>query len=235
MSSLGTENELKTDTLETSRSATLQRLLAVVLLTQGVNAMAIEEPDFDVLATYDTYEVRRYSPYLVAEVDVVGDDSDSRAFRILAGYIFGDNQQSEKMQMTAPVETREPPSGQKLAMTAPVISATANDATATYAFVMERKYTLDTLPRPNDERIRLLERPERVVAVRRYSGGWSEARYAENKKALLEALARDNVSAIGAAEFARYDSPFKLWFLRRNEIWVPIKWPNHTASRSGSQ
>lgn len=188
--------------------------------------MAIEEPDFDILASYDTYEVRRYSPYLVAEVDVVGNDSDSRAFRILAGYIFGDNQQSEKMQMTAPVETREPPPGQKMAMTAPVISGTANDATATYAFVMERKYTLDTLPRPNDERIRLLERPERVVAVRRYSGGWSEARYADNKKALLDALTRDNLSVTGPAELARYDSPFKPWFLRRNEVWVPINWIN---------
>jgi hypothetical protein len=231
---------LKTDTVETSRSTSLQQLLAVVLLTQGVNAMAIEEPDFDVLASYDTYEVRRYSPYLVAEVDVVGDGSDSRAFRILAGYIFGDNQKSEKMQMTAPVETREQPSGEKMSMTAPVISATANDASATYAFVMEQKYTLDALPRPNDERIRLLERPERVVAVRRYAGGWSEAKYAENKKALLDALARDNLSITGAAEFARYDSPFKPWFLRRNEIWVPIKWANqnqanHTASRSGSR
>jgi hypothetical protein len=186
--------------------------------------MAIEEPEYEVLATYDGYEVRRYAPYLVAEVDVVGDDSDGRAFRILAGFIFGDNQQSEKMQMTAPVETRKQSEGQKMSMTAPVITEPREDSVATYAFVMERKYTLDTLPRPNDERIRLLERPERIIAVRRYSGGWSEARYVENKNALLDALARDNVRASGAAELARYDSPFKLWFMRRNEIWVPIDW-----------
>lgn len=187
--------------------------------------MAIEEPEFDVLASHDTYEIRRYAPYLVAEVDVVGDDADGRAFRILAGYIFGDNRQSEKMRMTAPVEKREQPAGEKMAMTAPVISGARDGATSTYAFVMERKYTLDTLPRPNDDRIRLLQRPARVVAVRRYSGGWSEARYIENRDALLGALARDNVTSSGPAELARYDSPFKPWFLRRNEVWVPVVWP----------
>lgn len=187
--------------------------------------MAIEEPEFDVLAKYDAYEVRRYAPYLVAEVDVAGEGSDGRAFRILAGYIFGDNQSSEKMQMTAPVEVRAKPPSEKMAMTAPVISGTREDQSTTFAFVMERKYTLDMLPRPNDERIRLLERPARILAVRKYSGGWSESKLAENKGYLLDALAADDINVSGDFEWARYDSPFKPWFMRRNEIWVPIEWP----------
>ena len=191
--------------------------------------MAIEEPAFEVLAANDTYEVRRYAPYLVAEVDVVGDEADGRAFRILASYIFGDNQKSEKMQMTAPVESRKQEAGEKMAMTAPVISESREGSASTYAFVMEAKYTMDSLPRPNDKRIRLLERPERVVAVRKYSGGWSEARYAENKNALLAALESDNVRVSGSAELARYDSPFKPWFLRRNEVWVPVEWADREA------
>lgn len=188
--------------------------------------MAIEEPEFDVLADYDAYEVRRYAPYIVAEVDVAGEGSDGRAFRMLAGYIFGDNQESEKMQMTAPVESRANPSSEKMAMTSPVISRTREDQSATtFAFVMERKYTLETLPRPNDHRIRLLERPARILAVRKYSGGWSESKFAENKRYLLEALAADDIKVSGEFEWARYDSPFKPWFMRRNEIWVPVEWP----------
>ena len=215
-SSPGTVNELKTRIL----------LSAFFLLTLGPLAMAIEEPEFDVLAEYDAYEVRRYAPYLVAEVDVAGEGLDGQAFRILAGYIFGDNQKSEKMQMTAPVEARANPPSEKMAMTAPVISGTRNDqSTTTFAFVMERKYTLEMLPRPNDERIRLLERPARVLAVRKYSGGWSESKFAENKRYLLDALSTDDINVSGDVEWARYDSPFKPWFLRRNEIWVPVEWP----------
>ena len=215
-SSPGTANVLKTRIL----------LSVVFLLTLGPLAMAIEEPEFDVLAEYDAYEIRRYAPYLVAEVDVAGEGSDGQAFRILAGYIFGDNQESEKMQMTAPVEARANPPSEKMAMTAPVISGTREDqSTTTFAFVMERKYTLEMLPRPNDKRIRLLGRPARVLAVRKYSGGWSESKFAENKRYLLEALAADDINVSGDFEWARYDSPLKPWFMRRNEIWVPIEWP----------
>ena len=185
----------------------IRLLTAFFLLSTGSIAMAIEEPDFEVLEERDDYEIRRYSHHLVAEVDVVGKDPGNRAFRILAGFIFGDNQSEEKMKMTAPV-----------------ISAPVDESTTTFSFVMERKYTLDTLPEPNDERIRLLQRPGGVVAARRYSGGWSEKAVAENRQQLLDALAEDGVELLGDAELARYDSPFKPWFLRRNEIMIPVQW-----------
>ena len=171
--------------------------------------MAIEEPKYEVLAETPAYEVRRYEPYVVAEVDVQGRSADSQGFRTLAGYIFGDNQGSQKMEMTAPVESRE---------------ADANDA-ITYGFVMESKYTLDTLPTPNNERIRIREKPARVVAVRRFSGRWSEKNMAGHERELLESLASDDVELEGAVELARYNGPFTPWFLRRNELIVPVKWP----------
>jgi hypothetical protein len=43
------------------------------LFAPGPSVMAIEEPDFELLTEHEGYEVRRYEPYLVAEVDVVGD------------------------------------------------------------------------------------------------------------------------------------------------------------------
>ena len=181
-------------------------LLAILLAS---NAMALEEPEFDVIAATDDYEIRRYLPYLVAEVDVAGDSADNRAFRMLAGYIFGDNAGREKMQMTAPVESRE----------------NKEAAALTYAFVMEGKYTLATLPAPNDERIRLLERPARIVAARRFSGRWSESNVTKHQAALLRKLEEDGIRPRGDAELARYNSPFTPWFLRRNEIIVPIDWP----------
>lgn len=194
-------------------------------------AMALEEPDFEVLLETEDYEVRRYQHYIVAEVDLDGDfkAAGNDAFRILADYIFGNNEPGEKMKMTAPVESRE---GMRMNMTAPVTSTPADDdSRVTYAFVMERKYTMDSLPAPTDPRIRIVERPARIMAVRRYSGGWSEKRYRENETALLDALQADRIEATGIPVFARYNAPFTPWFLRRNEVMIEIDWTGQVQNR----
>jgi hypothetical protein len=186
--------------------------------------MAIEEPAYEVLLETKHYEIRRYEPYIVAEVDVDADfkRAGNSAFRVLAGYIFGDNEPQQKMQMTAPVESTE---GVRMNMTAPVTSQPSDgDGPFTYAFVMERKYTMETLPKPSNPDIRLVQRPQRVMAVHRYSGGWSEGRYEEHKKVLLDALAIDRVQTIGMPVFARYNAPYTPWFMRRNEVMIEVDW-----------
>lgn len=189
------------------------RLLLLALMSLMVNsAMALEEPEYEILAEAADYEIRRYAPYIVAEVDVGGQSADREGFRVLAGYIFGDNDDSEKMQMTAPVESLAP----------------EDTGQMTYRFVMESKYTLDSLPEPNNDRIRLRERPARIVAVRKFSGRWSDANVANNETQLLSDLAEDGVELSGTLELARYNSPFTPWFLRRNEVMVPVSWPTTT-------
>ena len=199
--------------------------LAALTLTGG-NAMAIEEPEYEVLASTDDYEVRRYDSYIIAETDVEGTykTAGNKAFRILAGYIFGDNQASEKMAMTAPVGSRPADDGVKMKMTAPVTSTPGNEDTGsyTYSFVMEKKYSLETLPVPNDPRVRLRVVPERTVAVHRYSGTWSEDNYLKHERLLLDALADDGVSTRGAPISARYNAPFTPWFMRRNEVMIEV-------------
>ena len=179
----------------------MRRLLILILLSvlPGTSAMAIEEPEYEVLLREGEIEFRRYEPYIVAEVT---EARDNRAFRILAGYIFGDNVEQEKMQMTAPVERRG----------------------ADMSFVMESKYAMDSLPAPNDQRIRLRELPARVVAVREFSGRWTERSFARHEQSLLDGLASLGIETTGEPELARYNGPFTPWFLRRNEIIVPVNW-----------
>ena len=200
--------------------------------------MAIEEPAYEVLQQRHEYEVRRYPPYLVAEVDVPGNfnEAGDNAFRILAAYIFGKNRSEEKMKMTAPVVARRGEDGERMSMTAPVLSARNGGVTGTYtyAFVMEKKYTLDTLPEPLDSRIRIRETRARTVAVRRYSGRWTEENYRKNEARLLSALAADNIGLAGQPVLARFNSPFSLWFLRRNEVQVEIDWPDDQRDRQPS-
>ncbi len=164
---------------------------------------------------------------MVAQTEVTGDydDMGGKAFRILFKYISGDNQQSSNIEMTAPViqeNTQE--DGQKIQMTAPVIQEidTANPQSAIYSFVMPQNFTLATLPLPLDKRITLKEIPAKTVAVRVFSGSWGEENFKENETILLNALQDANIKTIGEPSFARYNSPFALWFMRRNEIMIEI-------------
>lgn len=169
--------------------------------------------------TAETFEVRHYEPYLVAETLVAGsaDDAGSQGFRVLAGYIFGKNKGARAIAMTAPVV--QTPT--KIAMTAPV---TQSPAAAGYLvqFVMPPEWTIDTLPEPTDLAVSLRAMPARTVAVIRYSGTWSQERYAEHLARLQDALARAGLNWRGEPVWARYDPPWKPWFLRHNEIWLEL-------------
>jgi hypothetical protein len=190
--------------------------------------MAYEQPRYDVLRRYDEFELRRYQPYLVAETVVTGDFAEvgNQAFTILAGYINGKNIRKEAIAMTAPVNQAPVTNGgEKIAMTAPVIQTPQGSMPDTYvfSFMMPATYTLDTLPRPADTRITLRQIDGRLMAARTYSGTWATRRYKQNEAALLQALQAEGLHPVGAPIFARYNSPFTLWFLRRNEVLVEVQ------------
>ena len=181
--------------------------------------MAIDGPEYTVVRTDDAFAVRRYEPYVVAEtvVDAAAEDAGNQGFRILAGYIFGQNQGARKIEMTAPV-TQAPTT---IAMTAPVTQS-ATSAGHVVQFAMPREWTLETLPVPTDPRVKLRAIPARTVAAIRYSGTWSQSNYDENLKKLQDALAKAGLEWHGAPIWARYDPPWQPWFWRRNEILLEL-------------
>jgi hypothetical protein len=196
--------------------------LVLFFFISGV-AMAIEEPSYSVVSKTESYEIRKYGSIIVAETKVDADfeDAGSQAFRILAGYIFGGNKSKTKIAMTAPVNQASEATSEKIAMTAPVsLSKSSNGFLV--QFTMPKEYTLETLPIPNDARVELRQMPARTVAVFTYSGFWSESRYLEKLEEFQKALKKNAVHTKGVPEFARYNSPFQLWFLRRNEIWIEV-------------
>ena len=87
---------------------------------------------------------------------------------------------------------------------------------------MPKTYTLETLPIPDDPKVIIRQTPARKVAVFTYSGSWSESRYLEKLSEFQEELKKNNIQTIGEPILARFNSPFQLWFLRRNEIWIEI-------------
>jgi hypothetical protein len=184
-------------------------------------AAAIEEPRYTVVAERDGFEVREYPPYLVAEVTVPGPASaaGNQGFRLLAGYIFGNNKGERKIEMTAPVTQVASPT--KIEMTAPV-SQQATPGGYVVQFVMPTRFTLATLPEPVDAAVRLREMPGGRYAVIRYSGTWSDANYREHLEALQRGIAAAGLTTVGEPVYARYDAPYVPWFMRRNEIWLRL-------------
>ena len=203
----------------------MKKTLIVSILAIGAAlptvSHAIEEPPFTVIRQLEGIEIREYPPYTVAETVVAAsnDDAGSRAFPILAGYIFGKNKGERKLAMTAPVTQAAVPV--KLDMTAPV-TQTAAPGGYLVQFVLPRGVTVATAPEPLDARVLLREVPAKRVAVIKFSGFWSESNYQGNLAKLQTALKAAELVSVGEPVFSRYDGPMTPWFMRRNEIWLNL-------------
>lgn len=182
-----------------------------------------EQQPYEVVQQHDGFELRRYPAHLVAEVEVEGSftDAGNRAFGVLVGFIGGRNTASSKVAMTAPV--LQEAASTKIAMTAPVVQEPGTDTGRhVVGFVMPAAYSPETLPTPADPRIRIRTVPEHLAAARRFSGRWSEQRHDEEAATLLGAVTGAGFTATGPVRFARFDPPWTPWFLRRNEVVVPV-------------
>jgi hypothetical protein len=198
--------------------------ISLALTLIGTAAMATERPVFVLVSSAGGIEVRDYAAYVVAETVVTGEleGVGSDAFRLLAGYIFGANDGSRKLAMTAPVTQTK---GEAIAMTAPVTQAPSGPGAWRVQFMMPSAWTLETLPAPKDPRVTLRALPARRVAVIRYSGTWSRANYEEHLALLRAAMATQGLAGQGAPVWARYDPPMMPWFLRTNEIQLELATP----------
>lgn len=191
----------------------------------GAEVMAIETPEYRVIEQDGAFELRRYETYLIAETEVDAGfmNAGNVAFGRLFRYISGANTSGTEIAMTAPVEQSNRDRGEKIAMTAPVEQA-VEGGMYRVGFIVPRKFTRETVPRPTDTRIRIREVSPRTVAVWRYTGRWTEENFREHERELRARLkARALQSEPGdSAIIARYDAPFMPWFLRRNEVLIPL-------------
>ncbi|MFC1701157.1 heme-binding protein [Pseudomonadota bacterium] len=198
-----------------------QILLAMLLALMAENLMAVEEAKYTVSMQQDKLEIREYAPSIVAEVIVNGDfeDASSAAFRKLFKYISGENTARNKIAMTAPVTQKAEP--EKIAMTSPVGQRKSGQGWAV-SFMMPAFYTMETIPTPDNPDVVLREIPAYRAAAIRYSGTWSEKAYNKQLSLLQEWIDAQELEVTGEPIWARYNAPFIPWFMRRNEILIPI-------------
>lgn len=207
--------------------ACIKRTVWIILLVMfgAESAMAVEEAKYTVLLKEKIFEVREYESHILAETVVDGDfdNAGSKAFSRLFKYISGNNQSRQKIEMTIPV-AHQGAESEKIDMTSPVGQQAAGESWAV-SFMMPASYSLETLPKPKDPKVTLRQVPARHMAAIRYSGFWSKKGYIRNRDKLEVWTKKNRLSVTGEPIWARYNPPFMPWFLRRNEILVPISHP----------
>ncbi len=198
-----------------------------------------EQQPYELVQRFAHFELRRYPAYVVAEMQVNAtfDRAGNAAFRHLFNYISGSNNARQKLAMTAPVILELGPS-QKLAMTAPVLQSgplpgSENPADFVVAFVLPAGMTAETAPVPADSQVKIRTVPGSLAAVMRFSGRSSEAAFERRNTGLQAALALAGLTPVGPPRFARFDPPFKPWFLRRNEVVQDVQEPLPASDEPG--
>lgn len=198
--------------------------VAESLLAVGGVRVGLEEPRYTHHRITDNVEIRHYGPRVAAQTIVDADQHRARdiGFRRLAGYIFGGNRDNSSISMTAPVSQQPSRGGQQIAMTAPVVQSAGPEEGWMIRFFMPAKWTMETLPTPNDDQVRLVTVPSATVAVLRFSGDRSPKAVASRTGQLLKVLQDRGIEATGDAEAWFYDPPWTLPMRRRNEVAIPI-------------
>ena len=202
--------------------------LIVACVVIGVAALGLAacrtpstpQPKYSSIQKEGEVEIREYGPMIVAEADVTGERSAAinQGFRIIAGYIFGGNVPAEKIAMTAPVTQQR---GESIAMTAPVTQQ-AEGVAWKVRFVMPGNYTLETLPKPTDERVKLISIPAKRFVVSQFSGSQNDANMKNHEATLLAYVTAHNLRTVGDPVYAFYDPPWILPFLKRNEVMIEL-------------
>lgn len=197
--------------------------LGTVVLAAGVwsQMSSVEEPKFKSIEKAGAFELRDYPTIIVAEATMTGsrEIAINQGFRVIADYIFGNNTSAKKVAMTAPV-TQLP--NEKIAMTSPVTQQGEGNSW-TVRFIMPSEYTLDTLPKPNNSAVTLKLIEGQRLATVRFSGVPNDAILAAKTAELTALIAQRNLAPLAPASFAFYDPPWKLGFLRRNEVMIAVE------------
>ena len=181
----------------------------------------VEQAQYDVVEAHGAIEIRDYPTMIVAEAEVKGERevAINQGFRMIADYIFGNNIASEKVAMTAPVTQQ---ASEKIAMTAPVTQQGSDSGNWKVHFVMPSAYTMDKLPKPKNEAVKLKEIPAKRYAVIRFSGMGNSKRLEQEQASLEAFIAEKHLKPLAAAIFAFFNPPWTLPFLRRNEVMIEI-------------
>ena len=203
-------------------------LVGIIVLWSawGFFGSRVEQAEYTVVKKMNGYEIREYPAHIVAQTTIQNSSTESMGlgFNVVAKYIFGGNTKKESIAMTAPVVVQKDTTkkiSENVAMTAPVF-VTNEGNSQTVSFGMPRSHTLETLPTPNDPRVKIVTIPAKKYAVMQFAWYRSDARIKSMQEKLLALLARDGIPTTGGTAYAGYNAPWTPPWMTRNEVLVEI-------------
>lgn len=167
-----------------------------------------EVAPYELIKDYREFELRRYPPLMLIQTKVSGGflTAGNLGFGPLVRFISGNNQNR-----------------QKIAMTAPVIQEPINQGLHLVSFVMPSEFNRESTPAPLDPGVQVLDMPEHLAAARKFSGSWNQERFEKEGEELLKAVTKENLKPVGNLYWSRFDPPWKPGFLKRNEVLIRIE------------
>ena len=185
--------------------------VSIVLLILSQFFMAyqsnkIETPKYTVLKSYDDFELRQYGSMILAQTvmqSISYENTSSQGFRTVASYIFGGNEENKK-----------------IAMTAPVIMEMGDDTKM--SFVMPKEHSMESLPEPSSEEVKILKVSPKKYAVITFPGYANNKKIDKYSKKLLKSIKSEGLETAGNVKFMGYNAPWQV-IGRKNEIAVEVK------------
>jgi hypothetical protein len=182
-------------------------LAFIILQLYAINGQRnIETYPYAVNKKYEAFEIRSYEATLFTSVQLTGNkykDASSKGFSILAGYIFGGNENNEKIAMTSPV-------------------AMSLEDSMTMMFMVPKKFKKETLPQPDQSQIKFREEPAKTVAAITFGGWANDEKIEKYKQQLKSALDSEGIIYTNRFYFLGYNAPFE-FFNRKNEVIVELE------------
>jgi hypothetical protein len=185
-------------------------VFALVFIVVQIFAMksrkSIENYPYEVLKTYDEFEIRKYEARLFTKVQLNTNDysqASSAGFSKLAGYIFGGNDSKQKIAMTSPV-------------------AMGLEDSMTMMFMVPNDLDKNKLPKPDNSEIEFKEEPVKIVAAITF-GGWANTEKIEKyKQMLIDGLNQKGIKYTNHFSLLGYNPPFDV-LNRKNEVIVELE------------
>jgi len=180
-------------------------ILLMSQLFMAYRTSNIETPIYDVVKSFENFEIRSYDAMVVAQTEMKSsayEESSSMGFRTIADYIFGGNKDN-----------------QQIAMTSPVIMEMGEESSM--SFVMPKEHAIENLPEPNSKQVELVQLQPKTYAVLEFTGYANDKKIEKHSKRLLQFLKAENLSPIGNMKYLGYNPPWQV-FGRKNEIAVEV-------------
>jgi hypothetical protein len=180
-------------------------LIVIIQIYISRSTQQTEQHNYTVIKSYDKFEIRQYDSALFSSVKLSKKgykESSSEGFRILAGYIFGDNDSNEKIAMTTPVMME------------------LGDSTK-MMFMVPKNKNLENLPNPKNSKIVFEKQEEKIIAAISFDGWADDEKIEKYTSILKEELLKEKLNFVNKFTFMGYNPPYEV-MNRRNEIVVEL-------------